>query len=699
MRRMPQLYNKFIEICLKLSKKGFKILDLSSNYTMKHKYLLLISLLLCIFTEIRGQNWNNAVNDQLRKLGLDATKERESNYTSNLINAWNTLNYEESKFNNYIALPAETWEYLLELNYKKININENIALKMDIGVALTTVLIDLSKYEKVATYIDELYTNRSVLDPNKLTLLLNNIESFYKYKNNISKAILIRNELVEKQLKKTYWQIYKACGLAEAALNDYQLFEEKSFYKGKQKIIKPYYYNNLSRLYFLNNQIDSAVKYAEIGLLNVEAAMLDTSIQFLYKEDILMNWKALYIGFLGKCDMNQKKDLLAIKKLKFAIENGKIDIESKYLNIIYLSLCYLNIGDNIKSKYYADLVKKSIDKIDAEDVKRSYYSLLNQYYAKIKQYDSAYFYIQLYSKFREKMHAGIRKDQSIMLLGQLEIQKRRQELYNKNISLDKAEIENKETKNRILNLLLLITAIFAIILFLSFYLYQNVKNKKILAIKNYVLNKSMKATNEQIIKNDLLLKELHHRVKNNLQVIYSLLNIEKRKLNELGSISSITSIQNRIQTMALVHQNLYTSDNYEMVHFDSYIKTLVNHLKSIYQVNLSFIEIKFDIDMSISLPIDKVISIGLIVNEAISNSLKYAFTDLKNGKLNIKIIQSDQLYTMTISDNGPGFDQNKVNTENIGMKLIHAMSDQLQGKYSLIQNNGVLHKLEFTING
>ena len=171
--------------------------------------------------------------------------------------------------------------------------------------------------------------------------------------------------------------------MTDAAIEDFLLFEEKLYYDNNKLIIHPSYYNSLSRLYFQNNKIDSAKKYGELGLRNVEFALQDKSIRFINKNEILNNWKALYVGFLGKCEFNTKAYKNAIPKLKYAVNNGKIDIESNTLSMIYLSLCYLNLNDLKSYKLYSDSIKNIINTIDAEDVIRSYYSSCNSYYSKI----------------------------------------------------------------------------------------------------------------------------------------------------------------------------------------------------------------------------------------------------------------------------------------------------------------------------
>ena len=257
-------------------------------------------------------------------MGLDASKQNNTQFAIQLINAWNSLGHEENKYNPYIVLPMNIWQQLFEKKYTETN---DSTLKSKIGITLSTILIDLSNYEKALVILELAYTERKNITPNEYKVLLINLEKCYKSRNEIAKAIAIRKELVENKLINNYWRIYKACGLGDAAIEDFKLFEQKKYYAGNKNIIQPAYYNDLCRLYYFNNEIDSAVKYAELGLYNVKVAMQDNSIQFLNKTEILTNWKALYTAFLGKCDMNKKDYIKAIPKLKYAVNNGKFDIK------------------------------------------------------------------------------------------------------------------------------------------------------------------------------------------------------------------------------------------------------------------------------------------------------------------------------------------------------------------------------------
>jgi two-component sensor histidine kinase len=196
----------------------------------------------------------------------------------------------------------------------------------------------------------------------------------------------------------------------------------------------------------------------------------------------------------------------------------------------------------------------------------------------------------------------------------------------------------------------------------------------------------------------VLLKELHHRVKNNLQVIYSLLNLQKRRTKNEESIDLITALQNRIQTIALVHNNLFQTDEMEYVALDSYVRTLVEHLQQMYaQDELNPVTIDFKMQDSIRLRFERIGTLGLIINEIVSNAFKYAFVGDSAGVLTIEIEQKDTQVILSIEDNGPGRVEEINQNSNLGMRLIRILSEQIGATYTLHQSQGIKHLLTFTI--
>jgi len=159
----------------------------------------------------------------------------------------------------------------------------------------------------------------------------------------------------------------------------------------------------------------------------------------------------------------------------------------------------------------------------------------------------------------------------------------------------------------------------------------------------------------------------------------------------------ISAVQTRIQTMALVHQNLYNSGDFEHVDVNYYVKTLVSQLQSLYKIDDQKVRIEFDIQTSLQIHIEKIIPLGLMINEAVSNAFKYAFKEINNGLLQINIEQFGQTLNIEIIDNGPGYEAVDIKEGSIGLQLIHIMCTQLNASYEVVHQNGVMHKIEFTI--
>ena len=279
---------------------------------------------------------------------------------------------------------------------------------------------------------------------------------------------------------------------------------------------------------------------------------------------------------------------------------------------------------------------------------------MKRYQKKLNKIDSALMYYNDYNNYRDTLYNNIQKNQSILLLVQLEVANRRSELLESKQSLMDSNKQN--TQQKTLLLILLFFLIISITVSAAIYLNSiaNTKSKNKIEAQNVMINAHSDKIEAQFNHNEILLKELHHRVKNNLQVMYSLLNLQKRRNKDADTIETLSAIQNRIQTMALVHQNLYNSGDFEMVEVFNYIKTLANHLEVIYKVDKQKIDVQFDIDDALKLPIETVVAIGLIVNEAVSNSFKYAFKNKEHGDILIKISSDENDTEIIVQDNGNG---------------------------------------------
>ncbi|MFN6090934.1 MAG: histidine kinase dimerization/phosphoacceptor domain -containing protein, partial [Bacteroidota bacterium] len=197
----------------------------------------------------------------------------------------------------------------------------------------------------------------------------------------------------------------------------------------------------------------------------------------------------------------------------------------------------------------------------------------------------------------------------------------------------------------------------------------------------------------------LLLREIHHRVKNNLQIIISLFNLQTSYIDDDKAYQALKEGQDRIKSMALIHERFYQSDGISQIDFDDYSRKLIEHLYSSFKINPNSIVIDVKIE-NVKLDIDTAVPCGLIINEIVSNSFKHAFIGKDKGRIYI-ILQnrSEGEYYLEINDNGVGLpaDFNLETADSLGFQLIQALSDQLDGKLELVTspNKGLTYKLNF----
>ncbi len=198
-----------------------------------------------------------------------------------------------------------------------------------------------------------------------------------------------------------------------------------------------------------------------------------------------------------------------------------------------------------------------------------------------------------------------------------------------------------------------------------------------------------KQIKENLAEKQTLLQEIHHRVKNNLQVISSLLNLQLKDIETEQDRELFIDSQNRIKSIALIHESLYHTDNLAKINLRSYTENLVSRLFTIFKVNSN--RIKYEIQIpAIELDIKKAIPCGLILDELINNSLKYAFPYDREGKITISVEQTEQDYKMIVKDNGIGFKQGNLlkGKSTLGFVLVITLTKQLRGNYKIFDDKG-----------
>lgn len=195
---------------------------------------------------------------------------------------------------------------------------------------------------------------------------------------------------------------------------------------------------------------------------------------------------------------------------------------------------------------------------------------------------------------------------------------------------------------------------------------------------------------------ELLLKEVHHRVKNNLQIMSSLLRLQSSNLKDSVTKDVFLESENRIKAMAIVHNKLYDSHSYDRIDFADYVKTLITNL--FISLGVRTYQINYNIQIEETfLNIDTAIPLGLIINELVSNSLKYAFPDNRKGVISIQLEKSESGYSLVVKDNGIGIkDESGINSKGkLGMTLVKLLSHQIDGTVESDFSNGASNIIRF----
>ena len=198
---------------------------------------------------------------------------------------------------------------------------------------------------------------------------------------------------------------------------------------------------------------------------------------------------------------------------------------------------------------------------------------------------------------------------------------------------------------------------------------------------------------------EVLLKEVHHRVKNNLQIVSGLLQLQAQSLTDLPIVNALKESQNRVDSMSLIHKKLYTSQDMGQVDVTDYIYSLACNLLTSYKISPSTVDLQVDVE-PVTLSLDQAIPCGLVINELVSNSLKYAFPDNRPGKIYISLNQIGEELVLIIRDNGIGLPEHLdwEGNQSLGLSLVYSLAiDQLEGTLTVDSADGARFRLTFPL--
>jgi two-component system, sensor histidine kinase PdtaS len=418
-------------------------------------------------------------------------------------------------------------------------------------------------------------------------------------------------------------------------------------------------------------------------------------------------------------DISQRKYADAEKKLLSIIKENNPTLSDKDRIILYrrTSDLYSAMGNFGKARVYLDKstsINSGVISLKMVTADHLAYFKLDSAQGKFLE---AIRHYQKYKYLNDSIFNDTKSKQIANLQIQFETKEKEKniDLLKKENEIQHATLQQKEFERNafIVGAILLLMMIFFIYnrfrvkqrtnrLLESKQVEINAKNqalKKALIEKDFLI-----ADKESLLKNkdslleekEWLLKEIHHRVKNNLQVITGLLTSQAFYLEDGKALSAIQESQHRVHAMSLIHQKLYQSDKIESVDMKEYIQEVVEYLADAFRNNR--VDFNLDID-EIKLDAALAVPLGLIINEALTNCLKYAFENTQDGVIFIALkLLSDQTYSLTISDNGKGLpkDFSIIQSRSLGMSLMDGLSNQLGGTLMVENQDGLTLRVLFS---
>lgn len=554
---------------------------------------------------------------------------------------------------------------------------------------------------------------------------------------------------VKQQLQSTQDSIQKYYQNQPVKALDYAFIYEKIALESDSLKYKAKADNFIGMCYYMNGEVEKAIKYYVAGIKKFETlkdtyfvAMLHNNIGAAYQlrkkpEETIKYYQKALKGFEEVKDTLWMANLynnISIQKNELGLYQEELDYKQKAMDIYIaqkdtqmilltkgnLAHTYFKLGDYKKSLLNAEdylnspyneagqsaratvllayaytlqkmgeqtksmnIVKEAKDiaeKNGFKEITMKAHQHLASLYEGQNNYKQAYFHFTAFHTLQDTIF-NQKKDETINdLLVKYDSDKKDADiiLLNAENELKNLQIAQSNTTKWALIFGLFLVSLLA---FLTWRL-KNIKAKNNIELtsKNQQISKALEEKN-------ILLREIHHRVKNNLQVISSLLKLQSQYIEDEGAIKAIAEGRNRVHSMALLHQNLYKEDNLTGVNMKEYFTNLIEGLFDAYKIT----DIKLVTEIEdLTLDIDTVIPLGLIANELVSNALKHAFENVENGILVVKLLEKDGYLILNVKDNGNGYDENLVaeGKKSFGQKLIKSLSDKLEAVVQVTTTTG-----------
>ncbi|MBO9564670.1 MAG: ATP-binding protein [Niastella sp.] len=586
---------------------------------------------------------------------LSASAQKPTRYQDSLQQALTNMPADTNKVN---LLNKLSHSYLETNADSVINIaNQAIALatqlKFDRGIAKGTLRIAVANRNKgeYATALEEFFKVVNLYEKMKNTILLGDtylhIGMVYKDMSSHSLTEEYLNKCIEynRQGYALFESVADTIGLIDALNNLGITYRDKA----RMHASKLHYY-------------DTAFAQYNLALQLIALSGKNNSTSKLYN-----NISQVYLEY--KKDYHKALDYL-FKAVEFNKKNNRPGLSFNYGNI---SNAYMKLNDYPQALLYARKMEQSALELNWPERLVNAYRQLHTTFKVAGRPDSALHYYVLADKLDDSLN-NVAKNAEVVTL------QTKYETAKKESQIQRLETEGTAKSKRITFLAIGIILLAGLAVCMIWLYRRVIKQRRQITAQSKNL--------------EMMMKELHHRVKNNLQIVSSLLSLQTYKVQDEGTVSVLRESQQRVQAMSFIHQRLYKKEELTAVNMKEYLTDLAESLLSSYGFDRNSFDLQIRIDHEM-MDIDKALPIGLIINEMITNSLKYAYRDIEHPSLLISLTEDANNLTFVIKDNGIGINEEawKQKSNSFGKQLIGALCKQMRARQTLVVNEGT----EFTI--
>lgn len=554
------------------------------------------------------------------------------------------------------------------------------------GLMQAELYHDIGNYNKGIALANDLLTRIPEGDEygESKGLLLDLLDKSYGQLRLYDKQIEVRKRKQELGLADnvTFYDIYANLGMYRKAMNDY-IYEKKKLLDETDLYQSAVYDNDIGQFLLLDRSAATALSYFKKAQGYITVYLNDINTIKSEKEVAdAERLKAIIDGNIGRSHLQLAQYEDALPYLENSIGQLR-DSPEEYLrqvvveNRLGLAQAFLELGNAQKAREYL----REVPGEEYAELRLKYNRLMASYYEMQADYKAEVYYLQQNMRMRDSIdrsETSLKKQQLLEIVANEELENSKQTRDELQMDLERSQARMQAQDMRIN--LVFISLVFTLLGFAGLvYAYlKNIKNQRLLAEQKHIIEKSL-------VEKDSLLKEIHHRVKNNLQMVSSLLSLQTKNTRSKAAIEALEEGKTRVKAMALIHQKLYQNDDLSVIEMQGYIESLINSVQSVYKKGGHQINITIDAE-GVELDIDRAIPIGLILNELVSNSFKYAFPDPEQkGQIYIHIRKNGEGGFFEYTDNGVGMpeDSDERASNSMGIRLMRRLVNQLQSSLNI----------------